>query len=113
VTEVTSYQGTHTYRLFKLLKNCFPTAPFLAIRLQQRGEIMKNFPNFVKHFSKSFCSTPFKLPNPTPPPCPAETAALQGGAHSIDFLNYVNTFPEIYRVLVFQRVLADSSHFGP
>jgi hypothetical protein len=36
-----SHQGTHTYRLFKLLKNFFPTAPNLPVRQQQRGKIMK------------------------------------------------------------------------
>jgi len=56
---------------------------------------MKNFSNFVKQFSEYFCSTPFKLHNQPPSPCPAETAALQGGAHYIYIQHPVNTFFEI------------------
>ena len=56
VTEVTSHQGTHTYRLSKLLKNHFSAAPFRLIRQQQRGEIMKNFLKTVKLFSQDFFS---------------------------------------------------------
>jgi hypothetical protein len=54
VTEVTSHQDTHTYRLSKLLKNHFPTAPSRLIRQQQRGEIMKNLLQTVKHFHLTF-----------------------------------------------------------
>jgi len=56
---------------------------------------MKNFLNFVKQFSKSFCLTPLKLHNHLLSPCPAETAALQGGAHYIYIQHPVNTFFEI------------------
>ena len=42
-------------------------APFRLIRQQQRGEIMKNSPNFVKHFVQLFFSTPSPL---TPPKTP-------------------------------------------
>ena len=56
---------------------------------------MKNFSNFVKHFRKSFCSTPFKLHNTLLSPRPAKTAALQGGAHYIDIKLPVNTLNPI------------------
>ena len=52
VTEVTSHQDTHTYRLSNLLK--ISAAPFRQIRQQQRSEIMKHIPHPVKHFSNYF-----------------------------------------------------------
>ena len=58
-TEVASHQGTHTYRLFKFLKIVF-AAPFRLIRQQQRGEIMKNSLQLVKHFLQNFL--PLLLP---------------------------------------------------
>lgn len=73
---------------------------------------MKKFLNFVKHFSKSFCSTPFKLHNTLLSPRIAKTAALQGGAHYIEIKQRVNTFFENSLNIVFQtlsRVLASSA----
>jgi len=67
---------------------------------------MKNFSNFVKHFRKSFCSTPFKLHNTLLSPRPAKTAALQGGAHYIDIKHPVNTFFENTSNVFFQTLFA-------
>ena len=75
MTEVTSHQGTHTYRLSKFLK-IVSAAPFRLIRQQQRGEIMKNLPNFVKHFVQLFLTFPLP-PRRRKPPAP------QRGAHYI------------------------------
>jgi len=52
--------------LSKFLK-IVSAAPFRLIRQQQRGEIMKNLPNFVKHFVQLFLI--FPLP-PAPPENP-------------------------------------------
>ena len=52
VTEATSHQDTHTYRLSNLLK--ISAAPFRLIRQQQRSEIMKHSLHPVKQFRKVF-----------------------------------------------------------
>jgi DNA-directed RNA polymerase specialized sigma subunit len=52
VTEVTSHQDTHTYRLSKFLK--ISAAPSRLIRQQQRSEIMKRYLHLVKHFVQHF-----------------------------------------------------------
>jgi hypothetical protein len=53
--------------LFKFLKIVF-AAPFLSIRLQQRGKIMKRYLHLVKRFLQN--SFPLFLPTP-PPETPA------------------------------------------
>jgi hypothetical protein len=68
VTKVTSHQGTHTYRLSKLLKNHFPAAPSRYIRQQQRGKIMKNLLQTVKHFRLTFLSSLFPRNRRKTPP---------------------------------------------
>jgi hypothetical protein len=51
-------------------------APFRLIRQQQRGEIMKNLPNFVKHFAQLFLIFPLPLHH-------RKTPAPQRAAHYI------------------------------
>jgi hypothetical protein len=86
VTEVTSHQDTHTYRLSKFLK--ISAAPFRLIRQQQRNEIMKNFLTSVKRFSTLFSSTPLHFLSP---PTAGNTRRCRRGAHYIDPITPVNT----------------------
>jgi hypothetical protein len=65
-TEVASHQDTHTYRLFKFLKIVF-AATFRLIRQQQRGEIMKNSLQLVKHFLQNFLPLLLSPPRRKPP----------------------------------------------
>jgi hypothetical protein len=74
---------------------------------------MKNFSNFVKQFSKYFCSTPFNFLNPTPSPFTAETAALQGGAHYIDTQTPVKHFGENCSNFLFWRFFAAIGYCAP
>jgi hypothetical protein len=74
VTEVTSHQGTHTYRLSKFLKIIF-AAPDPKARLQHRRKIMNPFLHFVKlnvHLTAK----------PNSPSTAENTACCRRGPHS-------------------------------